>query len=87
MVEDVTRPNVAEIERLMLLRGFTRRQRQGGDWVDVPHWANLARAAGITPTTIYPIRDGESDPRLGTVGAIARALGVFSRDIIDEEED
>ena len=87
IAEEVARPNVEEIERLMLLRGFTRRQRQGKEWILVPHWANLAREAGITPTTIYPIRDGESDPKLGTLGRIARALGVLARDIIDEEED
>lgn len=83
--EPVSRADVPEIERLMFLRGLVRRQRQGADWVIVPHWANLARAAGITPAGIYAIRDGDSNPRVGTIGRIARALGVLSRDIIDED--
>ena len=86
IAEEVARPNITEIERLMLLRGFTRRQSRGREWVLVPHWSKLAHESGITPAAIYSIRDGDSDPKVGTLGRIARALGVFSRDIIDEED-
>ena len=85
-VEAVARPNIEEIERLMLLRGFTRRERRGQEWARVPDWANLARDAGLSPGAGYKLRDGHSSPTLRTLSAVARALGAMTRDIIDEED-
>jgi len=81
------RPDVAEIGRLMLLRGIHRRERRGGQWVDVPDWSGLAKRAGLDPSTVYYLRDNRGSPRLVTIGAIARALGVKVRDLLLDVDD
>ena len=87
VADSVARPNVTEIERLMMLRGYTRRKRLDGEWTLLPDWANLSRDSGLTPGAGYDIRDGKGSPRLVTLSSIAKTLGAMTRDIIDEEED
>ncbi len=83
----ISRPDIEEIERLMLLRAFHRRERRTGEWVMVPDWARLAKEAGMSTTQVYRIRDREVDPRLGTLSKLATALCVLSRDIITDEPE
>lgn len=50
--------------------------------------AKLARRADLSNTAVYAIWNGETeDPGLRTLEAIARALGVKIRDLIDEGEE
>lgn len=49
--------------------------------------AKLARRADLSNTAVYAIWNGETeDPGLRTLEAIARALGVKIRDLIDEDD-
>lgn len=47
------------------------------------HQGELARAAGVSRTTIGLIENGSSAPRLGVLRAIATALGVGVGDLVD----
>ena len=44
----------------------------------------LANEAGVTERTVYRIVAGERDPRLGTLEALARGLGVETAELLDE---
>jgi transcriptional regulator with XRE-family HTH domain len=44
----------------------------------------LAAAAGITQAALFRLESGETDPRLSTLRAIARALGVTVAEILGE---
>lgn len=44
--------------------------------------AELARAAGISPTALYMIETGQRQPRPATIRKIAQALGVSPQSLI-----
>lgn len=44
---------------------------------------DLAEKTGLTPETISRIKNGQQEPRLSTVGKIAKALEVNVEDLID----
>jgi predicted transcriptional regulator len=47
---------------------------------------DLARKAGVSPTTIMHLETGESvDPRLSTVRKVAEALGVDPNSLVDRD--
>jgi transcriptional regulator with XRE-family HTH domain len=41
----------------------------------------LAREAGVSPETVYSLEHGRRQPSVRTVGKLARALGVESKDL------
>lgn len=45
---------------------------------------DLAKAAGVDFSTIHRIEVGTEEPRLGTLGKLAKALGVSIRDLIEK---
>ncbi len=47
---------------------------------------DLARKAGITPTTLSRIERNESEPHVSTIRALAKALGVTPADLIPDED-
>lgn len=49
--------------------------------------ADVARAAGIMPSTLSRAVNGKSDPKPGTVGKIARALNCAPADILEEVKE
>ena len=44
----------------------------------------LARRAGITPTTLSRIERNESEPHVSTIRRLAKALGVKPADLLEE---
>ncbi len=44
----------------------------------------LAKAAGITQAALFRLESGETDPRLSTLRALAKGLGVTVAEIIGE---
>ena len=44
----------------------------------------LARQAGITPTTLSRIERNESEPHVSTIRQLAKALGVSPADLIGD---
>ena len=40
----------------------------------------LARAAGVSPDTVYSVEHGRRQPSIRTLGKLARALGVEVKD-------
>ena len=47
---------------------------------------DLARKAGVSPTTIMHLETGESvDPRLSTVRKVAEALGIDPNSLVDRD--
>ena len=46
----------------------------------------LARQAGITPTTLSRIERNESEPHVSTIRKLAKALGTTPADLIPEED-
>jgi transcriptional regulator with XRE-family HTH domain len=47
---------------------------------------DLARMAGITPTTLSRIERNESEPHVSTIRSLAKALGVTPADLIPDED-
>ena len=47
----------------------------------------LARMAGITPTTLSRIERNESEPHVSTIRRLAKALDVTPADLISEDDD
>ena len=46
---------------------------------------DVAKEAGISVNALYDIRKGNSQPRMSTLGKIAKALKVSAMDLIQEE--
>jgi len=46
----------------------------------------LARMAGITPTTLSRIERNESEPHVSTIRSLAKALGLTPSDLIPDED-
>src|SRR5919112_2540864 len=67
-------PDIGErVENLRRLRMWTQ--------------ARLAREAGVSPTTVSGIETGKiGRPHLGTLGKLARALGVAPEELLDSRE-
>ena len=61
-------PNIAAVERLRILRGWTREQ--------------LARVAQVDPKTTRDMLNGRRHPRLSTIDQVARALECKLEDLI-----
>lgn len=49
--------------------------------------AELARAAGVSPNTIWKIEAGAHTPRPATVRAVAAVLGVAVTELVGTPED
>ena len=67
-------PDIGErVENLRRLRMWTQ--------------ARLAREAGVSPTTVSGIETGKiGRPHFGTLGKLARALGVAAEELLDSRE-
>jgi transcriptional regulator with XRE-family HTH domain len=48
---------------------------------------SLAHDAGISVSTLQRIESGTHQPRLGTLRALAKALGVPARELLDAADD
>ena len=46
---------------------------------------DVAKGAGISVNALYDIRKGNSQPRMSTLGRIAKALNISVKDLIQEE--
>jgi transcriptional regulator with XRE-family HTH domain len=44
----------------------------------------LAKAAGISPNTVWRLETGQHAPQLGTIRKVAQALGVAPHELIEE---
>lgn len=48
---------------------------------------DVARASQLSDVALRNIRTGKSDPKLRTIGMIAKAIGVSVKDIIQEGDN
>ncbi len=60
------------MDRLAPLRNNVRREREARGW----SMSELARTAGLRPSTVYRLETGSQPPRLDSLIAIADALGL-----------
>ena len=49
--------------------------------------ASLAKETGVSPTTLYDMRNGKRFPRPNTLKQVTEALGVDVRDILIDNEE
>lgn len=49
--------------------------------------ASLAKETGVSPTTLYDMRNGKRVPRPTTLKQVTEALGVNVRDILTDGEE
>jgi transcriptional regulator with XRE-family HTH domain len=66
------------MDRLAPLRKNVRREREARGW----SMSELARVAGLRPSTVYRLETGSQPPRLDSLIAIADALGLAVCDLI-----
>jgi DNA-binding XRE family transcriptional regulator len=45
----------------------------------------LAKAAGVSPTTVYKVENNEVEPHFSTILSLAEALDVDPNDLVEEE--
>lgn len=72
IVQDI-RTNPVKLRTLRILAGLTR--------------AELADKAGVSRMSIYRTETGKTAPRLGTVRALAQALGVPVTQLLELDPD
>lgn len=68
------------MDRLAPLRSNVRREREARGW----SMSELARTAGLRPSTVYRLETGSQPPRLDSLIAIADALGLAVCDLIGD---